>query len=408
MTAPALIQATPMWWERDDLYYAGGRLLFANHDVAAMATRTDSPLYVYSARRVKANLGRVLYALAQTRSSHRIYYAMKANRYAPLLKTLAQSRRCGVDICSPNELDHALACGFRAGDVSFTGTGVSNRDLDRLLAHPSLTINCDTISMIHRIGERARGRNIGVRVNPSVGAGYGNDERLTYAGAQTTKFGLYREQWTEALAAAAAYDLKITSLHFHAGCGYLNAQLAQWEKSLGAALSFIADLPDVRTVNIGGGLGLPHKWSDDSLDLSLWASILRRRFEGLNLTIAVEPGDYIVKDAGVLVLSITDIEQKADTQFIYVDGGFNLHPEPVFYGLPCEPAACLRRDRSAADWGEVTIAGNINEVQDLWAKSVSMPPLLEGDYIAFLNAGGYGASMSSNHCMRGVFKEVLI
>ncbi|MEM9618041.1 MAG: diaminopimelate decarboxylase [Pseudomonadota bacterium] len=408
MTARALCETVSPWWERDDLCYAQGRLYFAGHDVAEMAAKAAGPLYIYSAERVKANIGRVLHALAQTGRSHRLYYAMKANRYAPLLKTLARSRLCGVDICSPNELDHALACGFRPTDISFTGTSVSNRDLDRLLKEPFLTINCDTIGMIRRIGERARGRDIGVRVNPAIGTGYDNNERLTYAGVKTTKFGIYREQWREALTVASAFDLNITSLHFHAGCGYLNAQLSGWEASLRAALSFAADLPAIRTINIGGGLGLPHKSTDASLDLSQWASILRRHFNNLDVTIAVEPGDYIVKDAGMLVLSVTDIEWKTDTQFVYVDGGFNLHPEPVFYNLPCEPIACVRRDRSPADWSNQTIAGNINEAHDLWAESIPMPPLLEGDYIALLNAGGYGASMSSNHCMRGAFKEIIV
>ena len=408
MTALAVSEAAPLWWERDDLCYAQGRLYFEGHDVADMAADAEEPLYIYSISRVKTNIGRILSALAQTGRSHRIYYAMKANRYAPLLKKLARSRLCGVDICSPNELDHALACGFRAADMSFTGTAVSNRDLDRLLAHKSLTINCDTISMIRRIGERARGREIGIRINPAIGTGYGNQKRLVYAGTHATKFGIYREQWQEALAVAASYDLKITSLHFHSGCGYLDAQLARWEAALTAALSFSAGLSDLRTINIGGGLGLPHKSTDARLDLSRWASIIRRHFKDLDVTVAVEPGGYIVKDAGVLVLTVTDIEQKAGTRFAYVNGGFNLHPEPMFYNLPCEPVACVRRDQTPADWSKLTIAGNINEAQDLWAEPASMPPLMEGDYIALLNAGAYGASMSSNHCMRGEFKEILI
>lgn len=408
MTALAQITSASMWWERDDLYYAQERLYFAGHDVAAMAARTSGPLYLYSMERVKANLERLVNALAQTECSHRVYYAMKANRHEDLLKALAQSDHCGVDICSPKELDHALACGFEASAVSFTGVAVSNRDLDRLLAHETLTINCDTVGMIRRIGERTPGRDIGIRINPVVGVGYENNERLIYARAKASKFGIYREQWQEALATAAAYDLTITSLHFHAGCGYLDAQLENWEASLSTALSFFADLPDIHTINIGGGLGVPHKSSDTSLDVARWASILRRRFHSLDVAIAVEPGDYLVKDAGLLVLCVTDIEQKADTQFVFVDGGFNLHPEPVFYGLPCEPAACVRRDRQISDWSTATIAGNINEALDVWAEDALMPPLREGDYVAFLNAGGYGASMSSDHCMRGAFEEVLI
>lgn len=398
----------PFWWERPDLCYEDGRLSFAGRDVAALAKEADGPLYLYSAARVTANLVRVRDALAQTGIPFRVYYAMKANRHASLLTMLAGTGLCGIDICSPNELDHAIACGFRPDQISFTGTGVARRDLDRLLMHDGLTINCDTIGMIRRIGERVPGRAIGIRVNPARGVGYGDSERLTYAGARTTKFGIYREQWDEALAAASAHDLRITSLHFHVGCGYLDQQLNDWEAAVDAGLSFLADLPGVRTVNIGGGLGLPHRASDSPLNLATWTAALRRHFAGRPVEIAVEPGDYLVKDAGMLVLGVTDVERKRDKLFVSVDGGFNLHPEPVFYDLPCEPVACVPRLGDPAKWQRCTIAGNINEALDLWAEDVAMPPQEEGDFIAFLNAGGYGAAMSSHHCMRSHFIETLL
>lgn len=405
MSPPA---AGPFWWARDDLGYVDGRLHVAGQDVAALAEAVEGPLFLYSQARVLANLERVRGALARTGRPFRLYYAMKANRFEPLLQAMARSGLCGVDICSPNELDRALACGFAAADISFTGTGVSNRDLDRLLAHPDLNINCDGIGMIRRIGERAPGRAIGVRVNPALGVGYGDNERLTYAGQAVTKFGIYREQWGEALATARAHGLTIRTLHFHVGCGYLDGQLADWEAAVAAGLAFLDDLPDVTTVNIGGGLGLPHRAGDAALDMARWADILARRLAGRNVTLAVEPGDHIVKDAGLLVLSVTDVEMKRDVVFASLDGGFNLAPEPAYYDLPCEPVACVPRNLDPATWKPVTVAGNINEALDVWAAGHPMPPLAEGDRIALLNAGGYASAMSSDHCMRGNFTERLL
>ena len=392
----------PVWWEREDLCYHDGRLLLAGEDVGRLAAEAGMPLYLYALDRVEANARRVHRALADSGCRPQLYYAMKANRFPPLLERLARSGICGLDICSPAELDLGLASGFGPDRISFTGTGVSNRDLDRLLTHGDLTINCDTVGMIRRIGERRPGRSIGIRVNPGFGTGYGDSERLTYAGERSTKFGIYREQWAEALAMAARFGLTITSLHFHVGCGYLTRQLDGWERAVGAALAFIDDLPDLRLVNVGGGLGLPHRESDEGLDLTRWSAILRRHFARRGLTVAAEPGDYIVKDAGVLVLCVTDVEWKRRTRFVSVNGGFNLHPEPAFYELPCEPVACRPRP---GEWERVTIAGNINEALDIWAADTPMPPLAEEDFIAFLNAGGYGAAMSSNHCMRGEFIE---
>ncbi len=411
MTAPTLPDsAGRFWWQRADLHYAGDRLHFAGADVGELAARCDGPLYIYSLDRVAANLDRVRAALDQSGCAHRVYFAMKANRYPPLLRMLAASGQCGVDICSPNELDLALACGFAPEDISFTGTGVSNRDLDRLLAHPGLHINCDSIGMIRRIGERAPGRAIGIRINPGIGTGYDDNQMLTYAGAATTKFGIYREQWDAALEAARGHGLPIRAIHFHVGCGYLTKQLDRWEEALAAALAFLADAPEVTMVNVGGGLGLPHRATDRPLDLALWAAALRRQFGDAfaqrGVMLAVEPGDYLVKDAGMLVLGVTEVERKRDTVFVSVAGGFNLHPEPVFYDLPCEPVACLLREADPASWQSVTIAGNINEASDLWARDVAMPPLVEEDFVAFLNAGGYGSAMQSNHCMRGDFQEM--
>lgn len=405
---PAVRPDAGFWWTRDDLGFVDGRLHLAGHDVAALAETVPAPLHLLSAARVTANLTRLRDALAGVGAPSRVYYAMKANRFEPLLQGLAKAGRCGVDICSPDELDRALACGFRAADVSFTGAGVSNRDLDRLLAHPDLTINCDTVGMIRRIGERSPGRAVGIRVNPERGTGYAGSEKLTYAGDRATKFGVYREQWPQALEMARAHGLKVTSLHFHVGCGYLTDQLDAWDAAVGAGLAFLEGLPDVATVNVGGGLGLPQRETDAALDLARWAAILARRFKGRGVTVAVEPGDYLVKDAGVLVLGVTDVEMKRDVAFAWVDGGFNLAPEPAYYERPCEPVACAPRSFDTATWKPITLAGNINEALDVWVADKPMPELREGDRIALLNTGGYGASMSSNHCMRGDFAEMLL
>ncbi|MBX3486269.1 hypothetical protein [Phenylobacterium sp.] len=403
MSARAHAVAAP-WWARDDLGYVNGRLHLAGCDVAAAYDEAGAPLYLYSVARVAANLARLKAALARTGRPGRVFYAMKCNRFEPLLARLRG--QCGIDICSPNEMDRALACGFAARDISFTGTGVSDRDLDRLLAQPDLHINCDTVGMIRRIGARAPGRAIGVRANPARGVGY--SERLVYAGDDVTKFGIYREQWGAALEAARAHGLTIRTLHFHVGCGWLDPQLASWEAAIAEGLSFLDDLPDMTTVNIGGGLGLPQTAADAPLDLARWAAVLKQRLAGRDVTLAVEPGDYIVKDAGLLVLEATDVEVKRDVEFVQVNGGFNLQPEPAHYDRPCEPVACAPSTFDERAWRPVTVSGNINEALDVWARGHRMPPMAGGDRIAFLNTGGYGAAMSSNHCMRGDFAERLL
>ena len=363
------------------------------------------PAFFYNAERVRAKLRMLRDALATIGLPSRVFYAMKANRFAPLLTFMRSTGLCGIDACSPRELQLALACGFAETDVSYTATSVSNADLDVLIRHPGCMINCDSLSSLRRLGERDPGRTVGLRINPGMGVGYGDNELLRYSGAKTTKFGIYRQHLDEALDVAARHDLDIRGIHFHVGIGYQSAQLPLWEEVLRVCAEFVDAVPGVRRVNLGGGLGLPHVAADEGLDLGAWAQVITRRFGSRGVEIGVEPGDFIVKDAGVLVLQVNTVETKRDTCFVGVDGGFNLAMEPAFYRLPCEPTPCEVRP---GEERVVTIAGNINEALDVWSRDVALPPVEEGDYLAFLNAGGYASAMSSDHCMRGAFHERLL
>lgn len=400
--------ASGLWWEREDLRYQEGRLRLAGRDVERLARSARTPVFLYSGERLRANLLRLRAALESTGLDFRVYYAMKCNRYPPLLSWLKVLGLCGIDACSPGELLLARQCGFEEEEISYTATSVSDADLEVLERHPDTWINCDSLSMLRRLGERCPGRSIGLRVNPAMGVGYGDNELLRYAGGRTTKFGLYRAQFPEALALARRYGLKVKGIHFHTGCGYLNRQLAAWDEILGECLGFLEQLEAPEFVNLGGGLGLPHVATDRPLDLGAWSEVIRRRLGGRGLRVCVEPGDYLAKDSGVLVLEVNMVERKQDTVFVGVNGGFNLHVEPAFYRLPCEPVPVVLRQGQAPALQRVTLAGNINEALDVWGEGVLLPEVREGDLLALLNAGGYGSAMSSNHCMRGQFSEYLL
>ncbi|MDO9265870.1 MAG: hypothetical protein Q7U00_02190 [Sulfurimonas sp.] len=396
------------WWERDDLTYKDGQLLFAGRVVEDLARQFGSPSFFYSADRISANIGRLHAALSDAGFGgglHGVNYAMKANRFAPLLTYLKTTGLCTIDACSPQEVEHAISCGFSPEEISFTATSLSNRDFERLSRLDGLIMNCDSLYAIRQWGERGAGRNIGIRINPAVGIGRAQNELLQYSGGRTTKFGIYREQFHEAVDLAAQFGLTVERIHFHTGCGYLTPQLAVWEKVVEECLWFIDQVDTVRTVNVGGGLGVPHIFRDEPLDLELWAGILRKYFLPRNIRVEVEPGDYLVKDAGLLVLTVNAIEKKKDTIFVGVDAGFNLAVEPAVYGLPFQPVPARRRQ---GDEVQVTVVGNINEALDVWSSEVSLTPLVSADYLTLINAGAYSSSMSSNHCMRGEFREFLL
>jgi diaminopimelate decarboxylase len=402
------IEGRAYWWERDDLRYDGDRLWLGGADLETLARAEGTPLYVYDGGRIRDNLRRLHDALAGRGLRHRIFYAMKSNRFAPLLELLRASGACGIDACSPREVGLALRSGFDESQISFTGTSLSNRDLQFLAERPELWINCDSLSSIRRLGEMAPGRSIGVRINTAVGVGYSANELLRYSGSRTTKFGIYREQFAEALELAEQYRLKVIGLHFHSGCGYLTPQLPELGRSIADARWFVEQISDLRYVNVGGGLGIPLVDGDDPLDLDRWADLLRDGLGDLDAEIWIEPGDYIVKDSGVLLLEVNTVERKRDTLFVGVDGGFNIHIEPAFYRLPLHVVPCRRSPGGREGDVRVTVAGNINEALDLLAEDVVLPSVAEGEILAFLNAGGYGSSMSSDHCMRGELGELLL
>lgn len=398
-------EETSYWWQRPDLLYRTGRLYLGTSDLEALAHKIGTPSYVIRAPRVTEKLGLLHATFDRAGLDHRIYYAIKANRSEKLLTYLAAQRLCGADVCSPAELRHALACGFSEEDISFTGTSLSKADLEDLARFDRVRINLDSLSALKRLGDLCPGREVGLRINPDIGIGYTGNEMLQYSGLEATKFGIYLDRLPEAIEIAKARGLKITRIHFHAGCGYLDRELDQLRQVLKASRAFADQLPELTDINIGGGLGVPHRKGDQPLDLDRWASVLAEEFSGRNLTIATEPGDFLIKDAGVLLTSATYVERRKDVEFLGLDAGFNLAMEPAFYGLPCEPVPALVR---SGDPRPFTLVGNVNEALDKWAEGHEIPEPQEGDVIVLINAGGYAASMRSDHCLRGEVREVLL
>ncbi len=399
----------PYWWRRSDLYYHQGDLFLGDENLNKFTQSIDTPCFVYNSSRVTENIHRLHHALNEQIQRYQIFYAMKANRNLPLLSHIRNLRLTGIDCCSPNEVLLARQIGFRPSEISFTGIALSNSDLNFLLRYTDMWINCDSLSQIRRIGELAPGRKIGIRINPASGIGYTDD--FQYSGEKTTKFGIYADAFLDALKLVKDYGLVLAGIHCHLGWGMLTRHLSMLDSALDQISWFIQQSQveqQIQYVNLGGGLGIPHRSDDGTIDLFQWAELIALRLHSYGVDVFVEPGDYIVKDAGVFLVQITAIEQKRDRLFVFVNGGSNLVGEPTFYGIPHEIVPVYLPNTSA-EMVKVSVVGNINEAIDVLAEDVYLHgSIQEGDYLAILNTGGYNASMSSNHCMRGTFQEYLI
>ncbi|HBN08097.1 MAG TPA: diaminopimelate decarboxylase, partial [Cyanobacteria bacterium UBA8530] len=312
------------WWQRKDLGYREGSLCLGSTDLSSLACSANSPFFAYHPPRVGEKIEGLRKALQSLPLPSRLFYALKSNRFAPLLTKMQALGPLGIDACSPRELLLARQIGFAEKEISFTSTSVSDADLAVINRHPGVWLNCDSLSSIRRVGKSFPKRTIGLRINPGLGIGYSSHERLRYAGEKATKFGIYREDFEEALSLAKKSGLRVGGLHVHAGCGYLNPQLPLWNELLAIVKSFVDQVPDLEVLNLGGGLGIPLVQGDEALDLASWSASIARHFGGKGFEIWVEPGDYLVKDAGVLVLQVTSVERKSGTLFVGVDGGFNL------------------------------------------------------------------------------------
>ena len=391
------------WWQRPDLGYESGRLQLAGHDLESLGRSMGTPSFVYSLPRVLTKLDDLHGALDAQAVPHSVFYALKANRHPALLNSLKLHGRCGIDVCSPNELRLARQSGFAEEEITYTGTSVGNADLDLLARMPGVHLNCDSLSSLRRLGQRAPGRSIGLRVNPGLSASH--LKHISYAGEQATKFGIYLDQVDEALEIAREYALEIDTLHFHAASGYLDDELPLLEALLARADEFIGRIPGLKNLDIGGGLGVPLREGQSPLDLDRWARLLADFVVPRNLHLQLEPGDYLVKDAGLLLVEVNTVEEKGGTLFVGVDAGFNLSNLHAYYQYPYIVTALVESDAPLA---QVTIAGNINEGIDTLAEDVTLPLPQEGDLLAIMNLGGYSSSNSSNHCMRGDYQEYVL
>jgi diaminopimelate decarboxylase len=401
---PAAIPA-PAWWRRPGLDVVDDRLTVNGADLEALVREHGAPLFVYDLARPVENVRALQGALDRAGVRHVVRFALKASPDPRILAVLrglgdpGEPGSVGIDACSPGEVLHALANGWQPDEISHTGTNVSERDLDVLLAHP-IRINLDAVSQIERLGRRAAGRSIGIRINPGAGAGY--TDKLAYAGDRPTKFGVSEDRLDDAIDAVRRHGLVVDTLHFHAGSGWLGNQLDGFEAALAGATRYLdlllaAGLP-IREVNVGGGLGRVARDGERPVDLDAYAAVVARHLGPYGVTAAFEPGDLIMKDAGVLLGEIVTVERRGDTTFVGLDIGWNVNCAYFIYKFEQEivPVRAPMRERTQL----VTVAGHINEASDVFAEDYPFPDVAEGEVVAILNAGGYLQAMSSTHCLR--------
>ncbi len=397
---------TTTWWARPGLEVRDGRLTIAGRDAESIAREHGTPVYVHDLVRVEEQVRALQRGLTRAGLLHRVRLALKAQREPAFLRFLRRlgppgsPESVGMDVCSPGELRWALDHGWEPSEISYTGTNLSERDLDRILG-TGVHLNVDLLSQLERIGRRAPGSSVGIRVNPRIGAAFPGGGQ-TYAGDRPTKFGIYPEQLDDALATARRHGLTIDTVHVHAGYLYLTDALPTVHETMRrvaeAARTLQAAGCPIVEVNTGGGLGVPFRPGDEPLDVQAWAQALAEHLGPLDVIVGTEPGEFLAKECAVHLAEVVTVEDRGGATFIGLDTGWNVLNEHFVYRIPFHPILCRAADAPPA--GTFTVTGHINEGNDVFAEDHPMPEVREGDIVAIPTVGSYNLSMASVHCLR--------
>jgi diaminopimelate decarboxylase len=371
-------------------------------DVDKLASTFGTPLYVYDAAKISEQISSLKDAFSGVKL--KIKYAAKALTNISILKRIRQAG-AGVDVVSVFEARIAMQAGFLPAEIMFTPNGVS---FDEILegANLGLTINIDNLPTLEKFGKHFQSNYpCGLRLNPHIMAG-GNLKIST--GHSHSKFGISIQQLPEILSVVEKHKIKIQSLHIHTGSEItgIEVYLKMAEILFETARSF----PDLKSLDFGGGFKVKYKEDDMVTDMNLLGKGLSEAFnqynkqEGKDLELWIEPGKFIVSEAGYLITRANIVKETPTVTFIGTDTGLNHLIRPMMYDAYHE---IINGSNLSGEKRKYNVVGNICETDTLGAER-ELHTVSEGDLIVIKNAGAYGFSMASNYNSRPRPAEVLI
>ncbi len=379
--------------------------------LADLAAQHGTPLYVYSAAHVLYRLR--LFREAFAHRSHTICYAVKANSSLALLRLLGE-QGAGFDIVSGGELERVRRAYAPALEkVVFSGVGKQPWEIDDALRSNILLFNVESASEVDLLAERARLRGVrarfALRVNPNVAA---ETHPYISTGLREHKFGIdiagaraiYR-------AAAALPSLDAAGVSVHIGSQIQS--VAPFAAALTHVASLLADLTldghNIRYVDVGGGLGVeygPVQDLDPATQVRAYADALDPVLSSLEAHLLLEPGRFLVAQAGALLTRVLNVKHNGDKTFVVTDAGMNDLIRPSLYQAHHEILPVVEPPTPARH--TVDVVGPVCESGDFFARGRDLPPMATGDLALLLDAGAYGMSLASNYNTRPRPAEILV
>jgi diaminopimelate decarboxylase len=377
-----------------------------------LAEKYGTPLYVYSAGQILDRYR--LFSDAFAHRDHLICYSVKANSNLSILKLLAD-KGSGFDIVSGGELERILEVNKKAARrVVFSGVGKTAPEIDLALASGILIFNVESESEVALLAERARKRKVrarvALRVNPDV---FAETHPYISTGLREHKFGI------DIKLARGVYQLAKQSRFLEpVGISVHIGSQIQTAEPFGAALEAVANLIReletdgirIKFVDAGGGLGIDYlpgsSAFDPAVSVGKYAAALERSLGGLDVRLLLEPGRFLVAQAGALMARVLNVKRNGAKTFVITDAGMNDLIRPALYQAYHEIVPVIQD--AASKPAIVDIVGPVCETGDFFARDRGLPEVKEGDLVAILDAGAYGMSLSSNYNTRPRPAEVLV
>ncbi|MBW2273181.1 MAG: diaminopimelate decarboxylase [Deltaproteobacteria bacterium] len=375
----------------------------SEEQVRALQGEFETPFFVYDQRTLEEHARRVLAFPSAFGLTGR--YAMKALPNAAVLRVLSEAG-LHVDASSGFEAERAMRAGIAPQRIQITAQELP-RDL-RALVERGVLFNACSLSQLSAYGELFPGSELSVRINPGRGSGHSN---RTNVGGPSASFGIWHEHLDELLETAARHRLRVARMHTHIGSG---SDPDKWVVCAKLSLAIAARLPDVTTLSLGGGFKVARMAREDATDLVAIGQKIVPEFEafarneGRKLHLEVEPGTYLVANAGALVCTVRDLVSTGagGHRFIKLDSGMTEVLRPSMYGAQ-HPLVVVPRDAAReSQRGEFLVAGHCCESGDILTPEAGNPEglgpreLLEprlGDALVIEGAGAYCASMASKN-----------
>jgi len=406
--------------------YRDGKLHCEDVDLERVAEKVGTPTYVYSAGTILDHYTRMDSALAPL--DHLICYAVKANSNRAILKLLADAG-AGFDIVSGGELFRVLAAGGDPAKCTFAGVGKSRDEIEYALDQGVYSFNVESENELELIDRIAAAKNlrapIALRVNPDVDP---HTHEYISTGSRENKFGIPLGD-VSAIYERASRMAKIEIIGVQMHIGSQITEAAPFASAIEKVTPIVRDLQSkyrIKFFSIGGGMGIIYRhalesgsgkwWHDQGAESSAfsirnYAEAIVPALRELAIRVLVEPGRFLVGNAGVLLTRVAYIKKSCAKTFAIVDAGMNDLIRPALYQSYHEivPVKEPIRSRSNNDRTEkIDIVGPVCESGDFFALDREMPNRAEGDLLAIMSAGAYGFVMASNYNSRPLPAEVLV